>query len=936
MARPRKYECHVISNTHWDREWLYNFQETRMMLVEFMDKLLHILDTEPRYRAYLLDSQTIPLEDYLEVRPEQTDLVTKHVSAGRLQVGPWYVCPEEFLVNGESLVRNLLVGHRVAQRFGRVNKVGYSPFSYGQTSQMPQLYQGFGIDTILFYHGIQKYESRSEFWFEGPDGSRLFASRMGSFARYNFFYHVFRPIVYGTMIDERDYSWKKGGMPFHLCREGCHQGHFFLADPVRRFNRKKIKDCFDRLRELERDHCTSKYLAYMMGMDSTEPDLLEIKIIDEAPKAGVKDKVLHSSIEEWLEKAKGAAEDLTVLKGERRTPRLLGTRVHLYSDVTSARTRMKRKNALAEMLLQRGAEPFAALASILDFEYPRSLLDIAWKHLLSCHPHDSIAGSGVDQIERDVHNRLEQTIGIAEGLQRRALQNINLRIDNSDEDKETLLLTLFNPSPYARSEVITAYLDLPSETGVDQFTLQDAETGEQVEHWEVARYEMEPVVRHLGDATMGMPGVRTRLNIAAGDVPSLGYKTLRVVPQPKATRLHGSLLHGRNLMENEHLSVKVESDGTLTVTHRETGHTFTGLNEFQDNADSGVAWQHVRPAFDRVVTGSGFPTGIAVVEEGPLLTTFRIDKQMQIPQRLVEGRGDEVRRLDANGDDAKRSEETVNLPITSFVTLRRGSKIVEVTTRFDNRADNHRLRVLFPTWLDATHSAAEMAFDVVEREIDRPPASPWYGQTNPTYPQHRFVDVTDGKIGLAILNDGLREYEVTDNKERTIAVTLMRAFEVALSTVSWRWERHPEMRLSQSPGEHEFRYAIYPHVGNWRDGAVFEQAERWTVPIEVAQVGPHPGDLPKSLSFLQIEPSSLVLSALKRGERSDELVVRLFNPSAKRVRGAIRCFKEIQSARLLNLNEEPTKDLQPEGRSLAISIPKKKILTIGLVLDGAA
>ncbi len=933
MGRPKKYECHVMSNTHWDREWLYNFQETRMMLVEFMDKLLHILETEPRYHAYLLDSQTIPLEDYLEVRPEQTDVVTKHVSSGRLQVGPWYVCPEEFLVNGESLVRNLLVGHRVAGRFGRVNKVGYSPFSYGQTSQMPQIYQGFGIDTILFYHGIQKYESRSEFWFEGPDGSRLFASRMGSFARYNFFYHVFRPVVYGTKIDERDYYWKKGGMPFHLCREGRHEGHFFLADPVRRFNRRKVKECFEHLRSLEEEHCTSKYLAYMMGMDSTEPDLLELKIIDEAPKAGVKDKVLHSSLEEWIEKAKSAAEDLTVLKGERRTPRLLGTRVHLYSDVTSARTRMKRKNALAEMLLQRGAEPFAALASLLDCEYPRSLLDLAWKHLLSCHPHDSIAGSGVDQIERDVHNRLEQTIGIAEGIQRRALQTITLQVDNSDEDKTALLLTVFNPSPWDRSEIVTAYLDIPTEVGVDQFSLQDAETGERVDHWEAARYEMEPVVRHLGDATMGMPCIRTKLEIAAGDVPALGYKTLRVVPQPKASRLHGSLVQGHNRMTNEYLSVQIESDGTLTITHHESGHIFSGLNDFQDNAEAGVAWQHVRPAFDRVVAGSGFPAEISLVEQGPLLTAYRVDKRMQIPRCLVEGRADEVRRLDANGDDAKRSEETVEFPVTSFVTLRRGSKIVEITTRFDNRADNHRFRALFPTWLEATHSAAEMGFDVVEREIDRPPSSPWHGQTNPTHPQHRFVDVSDGKVGLAVLNDGLREYEVTDNDERMIAVTLMRAFEVALSTVSWRWERHPEMRLSQSPGEHEFRYAIYPHVGDWQEGEVMEQAERWTVPMEIAEVGPHPGHLPKSLSFLQIEPSSLLLSALKRGEHSEELVIRLFNPGTKRVRGTVRCFKPIQSARLLNLNEEPERNLQVEDGALSISVSKKKIQTIGITLE---
>ncbi|MFH1737932.1 MAG: glycoside hydrolase family 38 C-terminal domain-containing protein, partial [bacterium] len=733
---------------------------------------------------------------------------------------------------------------------------------------------------------------------------------------------------------ERSYIDKDGGMPFHLCRYGRHMGHHFLVDPVRGFHKDRIKQSLDHLKSLEEDKCTSRYLAYMMGTDSTEPDLSELRIVDEAQKLGLKDKILHSSLAEWIAKARKEAKGLVVLKGERRTPRLLGTRYHVYGDVTSARTRMKRKNAMAEMALQRGAEPFAVLASMLGYEYPRTLLNTAWNYLLSCHPHDSIAGAGVDQIERDVHNRLEQTINIAEGLQRYAFQNIQLRIDNSDLPDDTVFLTVFNSSPRERSEVVTLVVDLPDELGIDQFTIHDSETGKALDRWELARFELCPVVRHLGDATLEMPGNRVQVHVALEDVPALGYKTLNIVPQKLANRMHGSLVVGHNVMENEHLRVKIESDGTLTVLHRETGHIFDGLHRFQDDGEAGVAWQHVNPAFNPMVSSLGQPTRISLIDANPLLATYRIDITMRIPKCLLEGRSDEVRRLDGNGDDARRSEELVDLPITSFVTLRRGSKIVEITTRFDNRADNHRLKVHFPTFLKASCSAAEVAFDVVERPIVRDESNVYHGQDNPTHPQHRFVDVSDGKVGLAIINDGLREYEVTDDEERSIAVTLLRAFEIALATVSWRWERHPEMRLSQSPGEHEFRYAIYPHAGTWSDADVYEEAERWTVPLELAQVGPHDGDLPKNLSFLSIKPESLILSALKRGERTDEVVIRLFNPTGKTVRGAIRCFRPIQSARLLNLNEEPIKKLPVNKDSLNISVPKKKILTIGLKIKG--
>jgi len=151
-----------------------------MLLVECIDRLLEVFREEPGYAGFLLDSQTVPLEDYLVVRPERRLEIEELVRAGKLFIGPWYTCPEEFCVSGESLVRNLLYGRKTAAAFGGAMEVGYSPFSYGQASQMPQIYLGFGIDTILFYHGIDAARTKSEFVFQGPDGSKVLASRMGS------------------------------------------------------------------------------------------------------------------------------------------------------------------------------------------------------------------------------------------------------------------------------------------------------------------------------------------------------------------------------------------------------------------------------------------------------------------------------------------------------------------------------------------------------------------------------------------------------------------------------------------------------------------------------------------------------------------------------------------------------------------------------------
>jgi 2-O-(6-phospho-alpha-D-mannosyl)-D-glycerate hydrolase len=925
---------HFVPNTHWDREWLYDFQETRMFLVEFMDRLLGILAEYPEYKTYLLDAQTVPLEDYLEVRPHKREELIQRIREKRLYVGPWYTLPEEHLVSAESLVRNLLIGSRLAESYGGCMRVGYSPFSYGQASQMPQIYAGFGIDTILFYHGIQPSETRSEFILEGPDGTRLFASRMGSNARYNFFFGVYRPAVFGKEALERDYLWQEQGLPFHLAGEPRYQGHHILVDPVKTLHTERLAELMDRLKQTEAEHATTTQICCMQGMDSTQPDVYELKTVQALEKILGDETIIHSSLPEWLDavRAEVAEKDLTVLRGERRTPRQLGTRVHLYGDVTSTRIRMKQKNSRAEQGLQRQAEPWAAAAWLLGVEYPKAFLDIAWKYLLKCHPHDTIAGTGVDQIEQDLHHRLDQCRSIAEGVERRALQAIQMRINNGDLADEEIALTIFNPTPYRREEVVTAVVDMPLAGGYanGRYRIVDAESRAAVPFQEAGRWEHPAIVRHLGDATMQMPALRVRLRIPVENVPGLGYRTLLIQPADDFCWPDTTLVSATNRMENAFLQVQIEANGTLTITDKNSGHTFRGLLYFADNGEAGHAWRHVRPCHDRVITTLNSAPNIELVESGPHVVRYRVTHTLPIPARLEEGRGDDVRRLDGDGDDARRSSVTVPMEIRSELTLDRFARGVAVKTMFTNECEDHRLRVMFPTDLAASHSAAEEPFDVVERPIDRGPGSPWHGTWNPTHPCGRFVDVSDGQVGLALVGEGLREYEVTDDASRTVGLTLMRAFEVALTTVAWRWERHPEMKGSQVLGDHEMRYFIYPHAGDWDAGLVPRQADRFHLPLEPVQAGCHAGTLPKSLGFLELAPAELVVACIKRAEDSAALVVRLSNPTAREIAGSLTLLKKPHTVRYLALDEGPLEGVVPEvaGSAVLFTAAAKKIVTL--------
>ena len=899
-----------------------------MMLVEFFDRLLAILDTEPRYHSYLLDSQAVPVEDYLEVRPEKRASIVRHVTFGRLFIGPWYTCPEEFCVNGESLVRNLLYGHRVAREFGGVMKVGHTPFSYGKTSQIPQVYAGFGIDTILFYHGVSHDDTANEFIFEGADGTRAFASQMSSGARYNFYHNVYRRLLYDAKIDEREYAWSQGGLPFHRCGETHGMEHHLLLDPVASFHEEHLEECVKALREAEIDTATTRYLAFMDGHDSSLADTATLRILDAAQAYLGKDRLFHSSLPDLMEKVKKEARNLEVLRGERRVPKPMGARVHLYSDVLSCRTRMKRLNVLAETALQRWAEPFAAIAWRLGREYPSTLLDLAWKTLLKCHAHDSIAGTGVDDIERDMTYRLRQTINIAEGVTRRGLEHLQLHIDNSDAGANDVLLTVFNPSPYTRSEVVTAVLDLAADLDIGDFSLAETGHAKPAPMHIVSRKPYHAVVNHAGDATAMMTCERVAVRFEARDVPGLGYTTYRVQREAQPSPPRPGLVCGPAAMANEHLEVRIATDGTLAITHKKTGAVFGGLHVFEDSGEAGHAWMHIEPAHDSIVTSAGQPVRICLEENCHLVAQYRIEYRMNIPAGLDENGGDAWKRLDGGENASRRTLETHELLITSWITLRKGARSVEVLTRFDNPCASHRIRVLFPTRLKAETCCVENAFDVVEREIVHGPESPWAEAINPTFPMHRFVDVSDGRAGLAIINDGLREYEVTADADRAIAITLMRAFEVALTTVSKRWERHPEMELSQCPEAHEFRYRIYPHAGAWDTAEVFREADGLSLPLEPAQTGAHGGELPQRHGFLELEPAQLVLSAVKRSEDGEALVVRLFNPTSKPMKGTLTFGENVAAAELITLEEIPLKTVKAEGCSVRLAVGAKKIVTV--------
>jgi len=165
------HTIHLVSHTHWDREWHETFQQFRLKLVHLVDGLLHILATDEQYRFFMLDGQTIVLEDYLHMRPEKEAILKSYIQQGRILIGPWYILPDEFLVSPEATIRNLLEGDRTSLDYGAKMEIGYLPDTFGHIGQMPQILDGFGFKTACIWRGVG--DQPNEFWWASPDGSRV-------------------------------------------------------------------------------------------------------------------------------------------------------------------------------------------------------------------------------------------------------------------------------------------------------------------------------------------------------------------------------------------------------------------------------------------------------------------------------------------------------------------------------------------------------------------------------------------------------------------------------------------------------------------------------------------------------------------------------------------------------------------------------------------
>ncbi len=870
----------VISHSHWDREWYVPFQTYRIRLVRLMDVVLELLSSDPGYKHFMTDGQTAPVEDYLAVRPDQRGLVESLVREGRLLIGPWYVAPDEFLPHGESLIRNLQRGIRVARELGEVMRVGYQPDAFGHIAHLPAILRGFGFDSAVVWRGVDERARKTEFRWRSPDGSSVLA--------------IFLPLGYG-------FAWPLPSDPEQMAERLA----FFrrsLAPPA-----------------------TTRFLAIMNGNDHapTQPDLPALLESANAHLDG--GRLVHGNLPRLLADIAVEVEQkrlaLPRYDGEMRSSR----RSPLLPGAISARMWVKQRSQRCEETLVAAAEPLSAWCALLrarlgsDWREPSlpwgpltgypvawlsvaGLLREAWRQLLMNQQHDPIYGAGADAIYGEVAQRFDTCEQIAVDLATRMLTCLAAQVDAGGKRS----IVVFNPLNGPRDDFVT--FDWRLENGEEAPLAAVDTTGR--------RHTCQIVSRPAGDALPFSPPRSLKGGFVARGIPAYGYRSFELelgpdsgVPEPA----------GGNAIENEFFVVSADvEDGSITLRDKRSGRVLRGLNRFVDGGDCGDEYNHCSPRQDSVIDRPAGPPAIAVVESGPARRTLAVEMTYRLPDGLT-------------ADRKARSRKKASCRVRSLVRLYPGVRRVEFETRVDNQTRDHRLRVHFPTGVQSEVTRAEQHFGVVSRPVAVPVADEsWVEQPVGTQPQKTFVDVNDSANGLLLANRGLPEYEaLPDTEGVTLALTLLRCV---------GWLSRPDLSPRTGPagptmetpdaqclGRHVFEYAMVPHDGGWENAMA--EAHRFARPLQAA-VSSGLGVLPAAASLVEVKPGGLVVSAIKAAEDGSGVVVRLYNAGDRTVRGRVRFVERHGRVDVVNLNEEPLREATVEDGWVRLRARRNEIVSL--------
>lgn len=874
----------IVSHTHWDREWYLPFEQFRIKLCDLINNLIDILEKDSGYRFHL-DAQTIVLEDYLEIYPQRRDTIEKFVKEGRLLIGPWYVQNDFHLTSGESTIRNLIIGKKIAESFGKCMNVGYAADQFGICSQLPQILNGFDIDACVFGRGYGRGEA--QFNWRTPDGSSVLCEHM--FAWYN---------------------------NLQRLPEDPHAALDFI--------RERGAMCLEKSK-------TSDALL-MNGVDHLEAQENLTGILNGiTPLLDSQERVFQDTLPEYVARLKQAVSDNNIcLKEYTGEMRDLGQK-NVLSGTLSSRIHLKQQNARVQAAIEYRLEPTYAFLNEFGIKnYPIDYTTYLWKTLIKNHPHDSICGCSVNSVHAHMEDRtvrLEENISL---LNKEAEDAYMKHLDRSSVADNAIFITCTNNSIYPYDGIFTANIDILTNEDKGGFTLSDAK-GKDIP-FEVLDIERNKLLSV--HSPINLPGIveinRYKIAFRIGKLNGMTKKTLICVPSDIQLCISPNFNRHAKLMENEFLKVEINPNGSVNIFDKKSNQTYKNALIIEDIADNGDLYVHVHDQPDATVRSENCKAKIELIRETKFIKQRKIRYSIPIDRKGV----------------------TAPLEIELLLTLNASSRYLQVSATIDNKSKYHLTRVLIPTGIDSDINYAGQPFDVIER----PKISPW--DNDATHPNSAFVGIDGNGYGIAVLNEGLYEYEHMTDNENTLALTLLRSVEAISDLMA-----DAETDSGQCIGKYTLSFAIYPYSGNHTEANVVNKAnmflsgpythsqhkdynkfaggrpfvqtsgipESFTRPLEHPEIV-----MPFEKTAFSIEQSianAMILSAFKGSEDGKGTIIRLYNSTKETVEFSVLFSNKLKEAYIVSMNEEIRYRLDINAGKKVFSVSKPgEIVTIKVLL----
>ncbi|HHZ6616611.1 TPA: glycoside hydrolase family 38 C-terminal domain-containing protein, partial [Escherichia coli] len=560
-------------------------------------------------------------------------------------------------------------------------------------------------------------------------------------------------------------------------------------------------------------------------------------------------------------------------------------------------------------------EPLATLAWTLGFDYHHGLLEKMWKEILKNHAHDSIGCCCSDKVHREIVARFELAEDMADNLIRFYMRKIADNMPQSDADK----LVLFNLMPWPREEVINTTVRLRG----SQFNLRDGR-GQPVPYFIRHAREIDPglidrQIVHYGNYD---PFMEFDIQISQ-IVPSMGYRTLYI----EANQL-GNVVTPKSktegILENAFWQIALNEDGSLRLVDKDSGVRYDRVFQIEEGSDDGDEYDYSPAKEEWAITSANAKPQYDIIHEAWQSRAI-IRYEIAVPRNLSERR-------------AKQCSGRVG--VETVITLSHNSRRIDADINLDNQADDHRIRVLIPTPFNTDVVLADTQFGSLTRPVKDCAMNVWQQEgwkeaPVPVWNMLNYAVLQEGRNGIAVFSEGLREFEVIGEENKTFAITLLRGVGLlGKEDLLLRPGRPSGIKMpvsdSQLRGSFSCRLSLFSYIGTPVTAGVAQQARAWLTPVQCYNKIPWDAmklnkakfNVPESYSLLKMPPVGCLISALKKAEDRQELILRLFNPAELTSCDATVAFsRKVMTCTETMMNERFNTEKNEVLKELALFLP---------------